>query len=356
MWTKLQNMFAYRVDRVVGVDISPSAVKVAELDWQKGRPLLTHIGMADLAPGTVENGYCRDTDALAGAMRQAFSAAGTARRDVILGIGAPGLFVREVAYPAMSMGELAQAVKWDSERLITLAPDSYYLDFAVTGRTADGAELQVLVVASPREIVDDLVLSAKNAGLRPVAIDAEPLAVNRTLQAADNSLVVDIGTELAKVTLFQGGSPAVTRPVPIGGRRFTEVIMKVFQMDFAEAERVKQRRKELLRLGSAGGEQSTIHRQMEFVALDLVREAARTAQYYSMQNKDAVVNKVFLTGGGGALDGLDKYFADQFDVPVISHDPLTDITVSPRLDPQYVRALSCRFATAVGLALRGGGP
>ena len=356
MWTKLQNMFAYRVDRVVGVDVSTSAVKVAEMDWIKGRPLLTHIGLADLPQGTVENGYCRDIDALAGALRQAVNAAGTARREVVLGIGAPGLFTREVAYPAMSMGELAQAVKWDSERLVTLAPDSYYLDFAVTGRGPDGAELKVLVVASPREIVDDLVTAAKNAGLRPVAITAEPLAVYRTLPAAENSMLVDIGTELSKVTLFQGGSPVVTRPIPIGGKRFTEVIMKVFQMDFAEAERAKQRRKELLRPAETGGEQSTICRQMEFVALDMVREAARTAEYYGMQNKNTVVSKVFLTGGGATLDGLDRYFADHFDVPVIIHDALAVVAVSPRLDPQYVRSLAHRFATAVGLALSGGGP
>ncbi|MDR3559857.1 MAG: type IV pilus assembly protein PilM [Negativicutes bacterium] len=353
MWNNLQQFFRRRPDKVVGIDIGASSVRAAELTWRDGQPLLAHFGMADLPPGTIDNGHCRDIAALTEALRQVLNTSGAKERDAVLAVGSPGLFIREVAYPVMTPAELAEAVKWDSEKHISFEPGSYYFDFAVLGQ-ANELEMKVLLTASPRDVVDGLVTAAKGAGLRTVCVDAEPLALYRTLSVAHNSMVVDIGAEMSQVTLFQGGSPVFTRPIPIGGKRFTEVVMDVFELDFAEAERFKQRQQGLLPRDEKGGEQTPIQRQLEALATELAQEALRTAQYYNMQNKTMVIDKLFLAGGGAKLDNLSSYFAAQLDVPVIVHDPLATLAVNPRLDSDYVRNVSLRFGVAVGLALGGG--
>lgn len=352
MWTKLQKLFTYRLDTVVGIDISASSVKVAEVGWVNGQPLLKAASIVDLPYGTMEGGHCLDTGALAAALRQAVHASGAKSRNVILGIGAPGLFLREVAYPAMSPEELAQAVKWDSEKHVTLEPDSYYLDFAVTGQGSSELEVKTLLAASPKEIIDSLVSAAKDAGLRPAAVDAEPLALYRTLVQAENAMVVDIGADMSTVTLFQGGCPAVNRAVPIGGKRFSDTVAAVFELEPSEAERFKQRQSGLLYSGT--GEQTAIQRDLGLLATELAREASRTVQYYSMQHKTARVEKLVLTGGGAKLDNLSRYFTASVDMPVVIHEPLAAVAVSPNLDPQYVRNLSLHLGVAIGLALGGG--
>lgn len=353
MWNKLQRLFVHHHDSVVGVDVGTGSVKMAELDWPAGQPRLRSARLASLPPGTMDNGYCQDVSALAAALRQAADAGGVKARDAVLGIGAPGLFLREAVYPVMSLPELAQAVKWDSEQHVTLEPGSYYLDFAVTGQGELG--LKVLLAASPRETVDRLVAAARDAGLRPLAVDAEPLALYRTLTGAENSLVLDIGAALSTITLFQGGVPVVTRAVPVGGDRFTETVGAVFELGPAEAERFKQRQKGLLRHDGEDGERGAIGQQLGAVVAELVRQAAQTTRYFGSQNKNAVVDKVILTGGGARLDNLAPFFAAQFDTPVVVHDPLAAVAVDPRLDPQQARAAAGQFGVAVGLALGGGG-
>lgn len=354
MWARLQQLFTHRLDKVVGIDIGTGSVKVAAIKRHNAQLQLAAAGITGLPPGTIENGYCRDTEALSWALRQATNANGIRQREAVLSVGAPGLFIREVVYPLMSPDELAEAVKWDSEKHVAFAPDTYYLDYAIIGQGASELEMKVLLAASPREIIDDMVTAVKDAGLLPVAIDAEPLALYRTLAAAENAILVDIGAELSKVTLFQGGSPVVTRPIPIGGKQFTEVIMEVFELGYSEAELFKQRQKGLLQRSGQEGERTVIQQRLDFLATDLAREAARTAQYYIMQNKNTVVDKVFLTGGGARLENLPPYFAAQFDVPILIHDPLAGVTANSRLEPQYIRGLSLQLGVAAGLALCGG--
>lgn len=354
MWDILQRFFAYRPENVIGVDIGDGSVKVVELDRQNGRPVIKCIGITDIPAGTIANGYCQDINTLTEVIRQAVNVSGASYRDAVLSIGSPSLFIREVVYPPMTPVELAEAVKWDSEKYVPFAPDSYYLDFTVAGQGESELEMPVLLTAAPREIIDNIVTAVKGAGLTPVAIDGEPLALHRTLIGAENSVVVDIGADLSRVSLFQKGRPVVTRPIPIGSKRFTEVIMETLELEIAEAERFKQRQKGLLQHQDKDGEESAVHRNMELLASELVREASRTAEYYRMQNKNVVLDKLILTGGGAKLDNLAQYFAAHTSNPVIVHDPLAAIDISPALDPQYVRGLSLQLGVAVGLALRGG--
>lgn len=351
----LGRLFARQTDNVIGVDVGTSAVKIAQLDGEGKRPLLKAAGVVDLPAGVMDGGLCRDVKGLSALIRQALAAGGARGGDAVLAMGVPGLFVREVVFPPLSAEELREAVRWDSEKYVPFAPDSYYLDYAVTGRGASELEMKVMLAAAPREAIDALTAAAKAAGLRPVAIDAEPLAIHRTLPMADNALVVDIGAEISQVTIFQGGAPVVVRPVPVSGQRFTDAVRDAFDLSQAEAERLKQRQHGLLLRPGARAEASPVHERLEALVTEAAREAMRTAEYYRMQNKEAVIDKAFLTGGGAALDNMAHYFAAQLDMPVVVHDPLAGIDISSAFDAQYIRGLGDRLAVAVGLALRGGG-
>ena len=355
MRTTLRRLFARQADNVIGVDVGTSAVKAVQLERRSGRPLLKAAGVVDLPAGVMENGSCRDVKGLADLIRQAVAAGGASGRDAVLALGVPGLFVREVVFPPLSAAELREAVKWDSERYVPFAPDSYYLDFAVTGQGASELEQKVMLAAAPRETVDALVAAAKSAGLRPVAIDVEPLALHRTLPMADNAMVVDIGAEISQVAIFQSGAPVVVRPAPISGQRFTEVVRDLFDLSEAEAERLKQRQHGLLLRPGAGGEESSVNNRFAALVAEAAGEARRTAEYYRIQNKEAIIDKTFLTGGGAALDNIAYHFAAQMDMPVVVHDPLAGVDIAGSLDPHHVRGLGVRLGVAIGLALRGGG-
>jgi len=353
-WTAARKMLASRPGDLLGLDLGGGEIKLAEVVRLNGRPVLKGYSIAPVPAAAIEDGQITDPDLVAEKVREMHSIAGMAIRDIAVAAGGRSVFMREVILPAMSGEELREAIKWNLDKYVPFAADSFYYDFAVAGPGKTAMETRVLLVAAPKELIDTITAVVKKAGLRPAVIDTEPLAVYRTLDGADNSLLVDIGCHGSQVTVFQGGSPAVSRVIPIGGRRFTEIIMQAMGLETPEAENLKRRQKGLLR-PLAGGESasSDLHRHLAAMVGEIAREARRTIEYYQMQNREAAIDKVFLTGGGSMLDNLPDHFAAEMGMPVVLHDPTAGIDVASSFDRQHLKVVGAQLSVAIGLALRG---
>lgn len=354
MWNKLKNLLGHKPDRVIGIDIGTGVVKLAELENSQGRPLLKSYGIVDLAENAIEDGRIVDRAAVADALRKLISTSGTSCRDAVLAVSGRTLFVREIAMPAMTPVELREAIKWELDKYVPYPAESCYFDFAILGSGQTETELRILLVIVPNERVDELVELVKEVGLRPIAIDIEPLALYRTLVAAENSMVIDIGAMSSQLIVFQGGSPAVTRSIPVGGRRFTEVVMNVLELEYQEAERLKQRQAGLLQRVDIADDSATLHRQLHLLVAEIAREVRRTAEYYQIQNRGSTIDRLIVTGGGVRLNNLAEHLASMLDAEVVVHDPLAGIEIAASFDKQFTHGNGPQLAVALGLSLRGG--
>ena len=350
----LVHWFAGQSPNIVGIDIGTGQVKAAELSLHSGHPILKAAGLIDLPEHVVEDGYVFEREALADSIRRLLATSGISSRDVVVAVAGRAVFVREIIFPVMTKEELKAAVRWDMEKYVPYEPDSYYYDFAVIGPGKDEAELKVLLVAAPHELVNTLADALAAAGCKLLAIDIEPLAVFRTLHDVKNTMVIDIGTTISQISVFQDESPAVTRLIPIGGRKFTEVIMQTTGLEYPEAERLKQQTG-MLKYRDLKGELSMAHQRLQLLASELGREVERTVEYYQAQNRETVLDRIYLTGGGSKLDNLPEYLAAQLgDIQVLRHNPLSVLTPAASLDREYLHGLAPQLAVAIGLALHGG--
>ncbi|HWR43645.1 type IV pilus assembly protein PilM [Sporomusa sp.] len=344
-----------RPSNVVGIDIGTGHVKAAEVLLNNGQPVLKAVGLIDLPENVMQDGYVANAEALADIIRRLLSTSGISSREVVVAVSGRSVFVREVMLPAMSKEELKEAIKWDLEKYVPYEPDSYYYDFAVIGQGKSELEIRVLLVAAPHDLVNTLIAVLKEANCKPLAIDIEPLALYRTLADAKNAIVIDIGNDASQVIVFQGSSPSVTRFIPVGGLRFTEVIMQTLELDYMEAERLKQRQAGLLKRPDFEGELPILHQRLELLVAELAREVRRTFEYYQVQNREAVIDRIYLTGGGAKLDNLPQHLTALLgDVQVLQHNPLNSLTAISSFDEQYLRSISTQMAVAIGLAMRGG--
>lgn len=349
-----QKLVGGGISSLTGIDIGSGSVKLAEVGLDSAQPVLKAAAMRPLPPGVFEDGKIVDTDAMTVLLSQLLSDAGSVTKDVVVAVSGKNVFVREVLFPAMSDAELKEAVKWDLDKYMPYESGSYNYDYYVIGKSKNGEELRVLLVATPNEGIEALMSVLSGAGLRPIAIDIEPLALFRTLDKASNSLVVDIGHLVTQATVFQDGSPVVTRLIPIGGKSFTEKIMGALNLEYSEAERVKRQQRGLLvRVGDDGDGDTSLQDQLGELVDELARDIRRVAEYYQIQNRDAVIDKIYLTGGGMQLDGFTHLLASKLDIAVMNHRRF-GVSVAPALDNAYVDTVFSQLAVAIGLALHGG--
>lgn len=357
-FTTVKNRFAHWLIRqpqnIVGVDIGTGQIKAVEIALLNGNPILKAVGLIDLPDNVVQDGYIKDAEILVDTIRRLLTTSGITSRDVVVAVAGRSVFVREIFLPAMNSEELKEAIKWDMEKYVPYEPDSYYYDFAVIGSGKSELEIRVLLVAAPHDLVNTLVAVLEEADCKPLVLDIEPLAILRTMTEVQNAMVIDIGADVAQVTIFQGGSPAVTRFFPIGGRNFTEVIMQTLELEYDKAERLKLRQSGLLKHPDFAGELPLLHQRLQLLVDELGREVRRTVEYYQVQNREAVIDSVYLTGGGSKLDNLLQHLAVQLgDVQLVKHNPLNVVSPVALLDRDYLQGMAPQLTVAIGLALRG---
>lgn len=353
MLKKIENFLLKKSSNLIGIDIGTGSIKLAEIAWQNNQPVLKNFGIAEMPDKAVEDGRIVNSQQLTHALSQLLSTTRTASKNVVVAVGGRVMFARELIFPKMTVQELGEAIKWDVGKYIPYAPGSYYYDFAIVGEGNTDTEIKVLLVASPLENVTNIINVIKNVGLTPVAVDVEPLALYRVFNDVERAMVIDIGALLSQVTIFQNGSPAVIRNIPIGGQNFTKAIMEGLNIEFNEAEKIKIN-ETILSQNKIVAKYSNIQQQMESLINEFARDINRTAEYYQQQNKNVNINKIFITGGGAKLNNILQSLSSKLDMPAVLHDPLTKLKIPTNFDKTHLQKVAPQLGTAIGLALRGG--
>lgn len=353
IWKKFQNFLLKQSSNLIGIDIGTGAIKLVEINWEKGKPVLKNFAITHLPDKVIEDGRIIDSEQLTDLLHKLLANTHTSSKNAVVAMGGRVMFARELLFPTMTMAELGEAIKWDLEKYIPYAPNSYYFDYSIVGKGTTETEIKVLLVAAPLENVNMLMTIINNVGLKLVAVDVEPLALYRIFTAAEKALVIDIGACLSQVTVFQNGSPAVIRNIPIGGQNFSNVIMQTLDTSFAEAEQLKQKKIFLLQ-EDLEAEYLVVKQQMELLVGEFVRDIRRTAEYYQQENHDAIIDKIIITGGGAKLGNLLKCLTPQLDLATVISNPLEKLIIPANFDKQYLQQVAPQLGTAIGLALRGG--
>lgn len=354
LWDHVKNKLIQKSDKVLGIDIGTGSLKIIELNFKNERPVVTKLAIADFSDNLFEDGRLVKPDELTSVLQHQLATGGFSSREAVIAIGGRSIFIREVVFPQMAEDELKEAIKWDMEKYVPYAPDSFYYDFSIIGTANNGLEMRVLLVAAPKYHIDALVSVLKLAGLKPIAVDGEAFALYRSIAKAENSILVDIGQYMSQIIVYQQGIPTVTRIIPLAGQRFTEVIMNALDLDVNEAERLKQRQQGLLPAVNHSLEHSDLHKQMLLLVQELAREIRRTVEFYQVQNKEAIIEKIIISGGGANLDNLVQHLNTLLDIPILLHNPADIVEYSASYDRQYIKDIAPRIAAAIGLALRGG--
>ena len=350
---KLLQKIAGRREDAIGLDIGSGSVKMAEVVLRAGKPYLKRMALTEVPDRAVVDGAIEEEDLLADTLQKMAAKNGFAGGRVAAALGGRNLFIREVNFPRMTEKEMREAIRWDLEKYVPFSPDNLYFDFWIVGSGVTEVEVRVLLVAVPKEVVDSLVRVVKKAGLKLIAIDIEPLAIQRTLPLVSDCMLIDSGAAVSQVTLFQKFSPVFTRNIPIGGNQFTATVMEGLEIGRAEAEMIKHQGAEALENSAADDVADAMQGQLDRIVGELAGEVRRTIEYYQVQNRNVGISSVFITGGGAKIGQLPEKLSAILEMPVSLHDPLLNMEIAPSFNRQYLRGVGPQMSVAVGLALRG---
>jgi len=355
--------------QVIGLDIERGALKAVQLAASGGNYTLRHVGYHRLPPGTITEGEVADHDLLAAEIREFWSSHSFKGRSVVLGVANQRVVVRLLNFPHMEEEDLKSAISFEAQDHIPMALDEAVLDYAVLGPQAEGSDLdRILVVAAHREMIGRYTSAVRAGGLRLAGIDVKALSLTRsTLPDAffdeGATLLLDIGTELSNLVVVQGGSPTLTRFIPMGLDDLVRAVSEAADLSGEEAE--KQALDPRTRLGYEPGDVESqededfdpalaydVRRGLEEAVQTLAEDVQRSIEYHHSQPESREVSQVLVSGEGVLVAGFDSYLGELLGITAHRGNPLGKLAANrSNVSDEQLGAMEPVLAVAFGLAM-----
>jgi type IV pilus assembly protein PilM len=324
-------------ESVLGVDIGSSSIKILQAEQTKQGVRITRIAACPTPESSLKDGVIVKVSEVAAAIQFAIRSAGIRASSAVAAIAGPGVIVRQIQVPKMTEQLLRKSIAFEASKYVSTSTEDNVVEFEILPTSRDDGQMDVMIVASPRAMIDSRVKTLEEAGLEPIAIDVEAFAVLRALiqHNRDQSLsdgtvaILDIGASHAEINLVCKGVLALTRTIPIAGDSLTNAVRNAMNCDESEAEQAKFALDftEVLDI-PPGATTDPCLKVAQSLVDELLREIRRSVNYYQSQLPDGsaetVIDKLILTGGSSRLKGLLPYTKSRLGMEVCSGNPALD--------------------------------
>ncbi|MFM7718625.1 MAG: type IV pilus assembly protein PilM [Actinomycetota bacterium] len=337
----------------IGLDVGSTAVRIAEVT-EGDRPSVLRLGQVPLPLGAVEAGEIRRGEQVTAGIERLLEVSSIDGDEVYLGVESTRVVVREIALPWLPEKELREALSFQVQDYIPMAPEEAVLDLELLDEAVvDGQRMQkILLVAASRGAVNAQIEAVEAAGLVPVAVDLAPFAAVRATASTDSTdaeALVDIGGHITSISLHVGGHVRLVRIVSVGGRNITSTIARNLGIEEGAAELLK--RGDADPTGAEGLDRSKARQAALDGARPLIEDLASTLEFSMSQEADLDVKRIVLTGGASHLDGLTDLLDQRIHLPVTRAKVFG--RARSRLAPELGAMVEAggSFSVAIGLAL-----
>jgi len=334
----------------VALDIGSGLIKLVVIDHASGEPVLTKVAFTSVVDGAIVEGEVMDPGIVADAVRGLLSSAGVKAKRMVTAVGGRDVIIKKISMDRMKEAEAREQIRWEAEQHVPFDMDNVELDFQILDPEGEGLQMSVLLVAAKRELVETKQTLFADVGLEASVIDVDAFALHNAFELnypdAMRGVVglVNIGHEMTNVNILDEGVPVLTRDIMIGTRRFREDLQRERNMSADEADQLLrgfERNEALEPLLASRGEE---------LAVGIERAAAFLQ---SSSRSASGLARIFTSGGGSRIPGLNRILADRLRLPVQAANPLERLQVAEGVfDTLSLDEVAPLLMLPVGLALR----
>lgn len=337
---------------LIGLDIGSKTFKVASVEETKKGHNLKEFGMIDIPSGVIEEGSIKDPEQAADSIRQLFTMFNIKERNVALSIGGYSVIVKKINVEAMSEDELQETINIEAEQYIPFDISDVNIDFQILGENENNpSQIDVLLVAAKKEIINDYVNLTQMAGLNPCIIDIDAFSLQNIYELNyetkdENIALIDIGASKTSLNILKGNSSVFIRDVSLGCGQINERIVSLVDCTLDEAEELKY-----------GDNTDKISEEnltqiISAVSADWCMEIGRAFDFFYSTNPDQNIKRIVLSGGGGNIKEFQQLLASETSIEVTTIYPFKNFSIDSKFDSSHLEKIALQAAICMGLSIR----
>lgn len=347
--------FNQKQKAVLGLDISTAAVKLLELSKVGTRYRVESYAVSPLPQDAFVDKNIANIDIIADAIKLAVKQSGTKVRQACVAVSGSAVMSKVISIPSsLDETEIEDQVMDEASQYVPYSLDEVNLDFEVQRVNETNPQmLDVLLVASRKENVNDRVEALAKAGLKTKIVDVEAFAIENAFVLLTDQLegategktyaVADVGATMATLNIVHNGHTVYTREQGFGGKQLTEEIQRRYGFSYEEAGLAKKR---------GGLPESYNNDVLEPFKKAMVQQISRSMQFFISSSANRSVDGIVLAGGCAAIPGIDSMVEQNLGITAYIANPFISMALSNKVKPQTLSADAPALMLACGLALR----
>jgi len=275
-------------------------------------------------------------------------------KHLVSSIGGDNTSIKQIKTIFLPDEELESALFFEAKKHIPISGTDMVLDYQVISVEEKTNNMNILLAATSKELINEHINVLTTAGLSPNIVDIDSLAIANSFALnafAEEGVYVmlNLGAHRSNMVIWGPEAKLFARDIPYGGYNFTRDIMRKRQMEWDAAERHK------LEYGLHDNPDTSNVQAISMLDISekstedaIVEEVRRSLRFYVKEAGNSDFRKLYLMGGTAKLAGLLEYIQEKVAIPTEIFMPFINVEMPEKFqdkkDPQ--------LALAIGLAMR----
>ncbi len=332
----------------VGIDFGNHSVKAVELKTLSS-PELVNFGSQRTPHGVISSEDDVHQNQLADAVKTLFSTAKIRTKNVVMALPESSVFTRFIELPGVKEDELENAIYYQAKDYIPMNINDVHMSSVKLGFDKDKNAFKVLLVAAPIKLINIFITVAEKAGLNPIAIETESVAMGRSMFRATGKkhmVMLDFGATSTDMSILLDGQLVFSQSIAIGSDSLTQSIVNKFNFEYQQAEEYKRN------YGVVEGVlEGKMYQTLAPILSALNTEVSRGIEFYKNKTLAQAPTDVMLSGDGALLPGLPEFISKNLNLNATLSNPWNNIKI-PDKYKNIVGKSASSFAVSIGLALK----
>jgi type IV pilus assembly protein PilN len=321
-------------EEVVGIDITPNCIRIAQLESTKKEWTLTKLGYKYI-DGSSNYSIVENPELYVNKLTQLIASSKIKTKSAAVSIPVSSAIIKVVPLPLMTDEELKVAVASDSlwENAVQLADnlDEYSIFWQVLKRDTAENQMHLLFVASKLDDIDNYLDIVRQSGLNPVVVDVRCFATRNAL-----ALRTDLTKSSAPVAIVEFGA-------------FENYILILYQdSPFISDIYLSEKDRSTLM------NQESTDEEIKGISNRFSMQVAQMISSYTAKYKTQAIDTLLISSSMPNIERTIGNFNDALpNINVDVFDPLLNSVVPENLQEKSKAELnSSIFSSALGLATR----
>lgn len=339
----------------IAMDFDSNEVRIVEGKSSKKGITITKYCTIKIPNNIYEDGIIKDMEQLTYAIGDGLTLNKISKGNVHAVINSSRIILREVAFPKVETHDIANLIKYQLGDYVPIHPEDYVVKYINLGSFLDDGieKLNILLIGVPKEIVENHLKLIKNIGLKPVVLDYKGNAICKLLSFGEtiNSRYekgrtlgfIDLSYDNTGLSIIKDEFIKVSRLVEGGFGTLINNIKDRFDLFDEEAY------EKILNIDDISQRISLINENYEIVEevrkniQEIMDRMEMIIRYYRSREIGNDIDLLLLHGTLSQVKGIEKNFADFFNVPCIKLQTISKLKFNGDLS---------KYASAIGGLIR----